>query len=115
MAREAALQVLFAADLSGEVNPESVEASFEEVAREFSLPGRARQWAQELARGVAENLKQIDENIGRASTNWQVHRIATVYRNILRVAATTSSTASSKVGWLAREGARYPLTLRMNC
>ena len=87
MARETALQVLFAADLSGEVNPESVVACFEEVAREFSLPSRARRWAQELARGVAENLKQIDENIGRASTNWQIHRIATVDRNILRVAA----------------------------
>ncbi len=86
MARETALQVLFAADLSGEVNLASVETCFEEVAREFSLPGRARQWAQELARGVAEHLKQIDENIGRASTNWQVHRIANVDRNILRVA-----------------------------
>jgi N utilization substance protein B len=87
MARETALQVLFAADLSGEVTPESVETSFEEVSREFSLPGRARKWAVEIVRGVAANLKQIDENIGRASTNWQVHRIATVDRNILRVAA----------------------------
>lgn len=87
MARETALQVLFAADLSGEVTPESVETSFDEVSQEFSLPARARKWAVEIVRGVAANLKQIDENIGRASTNWQVHRIATVDRNILRVAA----------------------------
>ena len=86
MARETALQVLFAADLSAGVNPESVETCFEEVTREFSLPTRAREWALELVRGVAANLKEIDERIGRASTNWQIHRIATVDRNILRVA-----------------------------
>ncbi len=87
MAREAALQVLFAADLTGELSPVSVESCFAEVAREFSLPGRARAWALELALGVAANLKRIDESIGRASTNWQIHRIAAVDRNILRVAA----------------------------
>lgn len=87
MAREAALQVLFAADLRGELTPEAVETQFDEVAKEFSLPGRSRDWALELALGVAKNLSEIDERIGRASTNWQIHRIAPVDRNVLRIGA----------------------------
>ena len=39
-----------------------------------------------MALGVACNLKSIDETIGIASEKWQVYRLATVDRNILRVA-----------------------------
>ena len=82
-AREAALQVLFAADTGREVDADS---AFEEVLREFSLPQRAREHALELVRGVAANRKAIDEAISSCSTHWKVERLATVDRNILRVA-----------------------------
>ena len=87
MAREAALQVLYAADLTAKVSPSSVSACFDEVCAEFSLPTRARERALELVSGVAANLEQIDASIARTSTHWKVHRIATVERNVLRVAA----------------------------
>ncbi len=87
MAREAALQVLYAADLRDEVRPETVGARFEEVCAEFTLPGRARKRALDLVEGVAANLKRIDESIARASAHWKLHRIATVDRNVLRIAA----------------------------
>ena len=85
-AREAALQVLFAADVSSDLGPESVGTAFEDVLREFSLPQRARDRAIELVRGVAENRKTIDEAVSARSTHWKLGRLATVDRNILRIA-----------------------------
>jgi N utilization substance protein B len=85
-AREAALQVLFAADAASGLDPESVEAVFEDVLREFSLPTRARARAREIVLGVAGNAKAIDECIGQASVHWKLHRQASVDRNLLRVA-----------------------------
>ena len=82
-AREAALQVLFASDVGRDVDPAS---AFEEVLREFSLPTRARERALELVLGVAINRKAIDEAISSGSTHWKVERLATVDRNILRIA-----------------------------
>ncbi len=85
-AREAALQVLFAADVGSDLDPQSVGAAFEDVLREFSLPQRARDRAIELVCGVAENRKTIDEAVSARSTHWKLGRLATVDRNILRIA-----------------------------
>ncbi|MEE8557063.1 MAG: transcription antitermination factor NusB [Myxococcota bacterium] len=85
-AREAALQVLYAADVSDRLSPEGVELVYQQVEGEFSLPSRSRPRALELALGVQLNLKRIDERIGLASRRWRVERLATVDRNILRIA-----------------------------
>ncbi len=87
MGREAALQVLFAADASAGVTPETVLTAYEEIEREFSLPKAARARARELLLGISQNLKQIDEAIALVSTNWKLNRLATVDRNVLRIAA----------------------------
>ncbi len=64
--REAALQVLFAADAKGELDLATVTTTFDEVLREFDLPPRARERALELARGVAGNCGAIDARIEQA-------------------------------------------------
>lgn len=86
-AREAALQVLFAAEASSRLDPEAVLRAYDDVLSEFSLPARARERARELVAGVAENLKAIDERIAHASERWKLQRLARVDRNLLRVAA----------------------------
>ena len=43
-------------------------------------------FAEALVRGVVTNVGQIDDVIGRCSTNWKVPRMAIVDRNILRLA-----------------------------
>ena len=86
-AREAALQVLYAAEATGELGPAGVGGVFERVAVEFALPRAARARAAELCDGVARNLERIDGAIARASAHWKLHRLATVDRNVLRVAA----------------------------
>jgi len=85
-AREAALQVLFAADVGDALAPAGIEAVFDDVLREFSLPGNARERARQIAQGVTENRKAIDEAIDAASAHWKIDRLATVDRNVLRVA-----------------------------
>ena len=88
MAREAALQVLFAADLSSPtLDAESVRSAFDTVSAEFDLPARARERALEICLGVVHHLKDIDLAIARASEHWKVERLAAVERNVLRVAA----------------------------
>ena len=87
MAREAALQVLFAADLSGhDVDRDRVRDSFDSVAEEFDLPKRARERALELCLGVVHHLKDIDLAIAGASEHWKIERLAAVERSVLRIA-----------------------------
>jgi N utilization substance protein B len=85
-ARELALQALYAGDSARRLEPELIAEDFAEIASQFSLPRRAREHALEIARGVVENRKLIDERIEAAATRWKLHRIAAVDRNVLRVA-----------------------------
>lgn len=87
MGREAALQVLFAADASTGVTPETALAAYDQIETEFALPKAARARAKELLVGISQNLKRVDEAISLVSTNWKVNRLATVDRNVLRIAA----------------------------
>jgi N utilization substance protein B len=87
MAREAALQVLYAVDVSSAITPETVDAVYDDVLREFDLPTRARERALEIVRGVAKDLAGIDERIAAVSTRWKMHRLAAVDRNVLRIGA----------------------------
>jgi N utilization substance protein B len=47
---------------------------------------RTREFAAELINGVLANHEAIDDRIKKVATNYELHRIAPVDRNILRVA-----------------------------
>jgi len=83
--REAAVQFLFQDDLN-KTDREALAEVLEEFwkLRESAL--KTRQFASELIRGVLENHDAIDERIKRVTANYELHRIAPVDRNILRVA-----------------------------
>jgi N utilization substance protein B len=86
--REAAVQFLYQLDL----NNRELSAT----ARQFwdlrSAPGAAlppdkmQAFTAELVAGVMEHVSEIDERITRYSANFELHRIAAVDRNILRLA-----------------------------
>lgn len=81
--REAAVQFLFQRDL----NPGTVE----ELAPQFWVlrpapSAKVRAFAETLVRGVVDHQTEIDGRIQRHAENYQLKRIATVDRNILRVA-----------------------------
>jgi N utilization substance protein B len=106
-AREVALQVLYAIDLTQhrprpaepdataappsppvaleEIEGQSPEEVFEIVSAHFPIPERARTFARELVAEVRRHTPELDEMIGAHSQNWRVVRMAAVDRNILRL------------------------------
>jgi len=53
---------------------------------ETKVPDDTQRFAEEIVRGVASNLGEIDGMIGRFSTNWSLERMARVDLSLLRMA-----------------------------
>lgn len=81
--REAAVQFLFQEDLNKNVD---LQVALEEFWKLRESAARTRDFATELIHGVHANQEAIDERIKRVTANYELHRIAPVDRNILRVA-----------------------------
>lgn len=92
--REVALQVLYALDLGnrsgGDVEAGIAEAgiaeAFGNAAEHFELPEGARAFAKELITGVVAHRTPLDETLAAHAKNWRLERMATVDRNVLRLA-----------------------------
>ncbi|HEA47264.1 MAG TPA: transcription antitermination factor NusB [bacterium] len=82
-ARELALQILFQLD-SGQENLEEVLETFWALHRH---PGEIKEFANRIVNGTRKNLKAIDQKIARYAEHWEIKRMPTVDRNILRLAA----------------------------
>ena len=80
--REAALQILYQIDITKGDTEESLVDFWENFPAEESVCV----FTNELVRGITEHIGQIDEVIAGAAENWQIHRMATIDRNILRLA-----------------------------
>lgn len=106
-ARERAVQFLFQHDLNAPDNLDEALGQFWESQRAAAIAldkGRAtwgqpvqlpppsteevatRLFAERIIRGVLEHHEEIDADIRQYSQHWELHRIATVDRNILRMA-----------------------------
>ncbi len=82
-ARELALQMLYRHELSGG-DLEAMVDDFDELRKASE---GTRQFAMDLASGVLENLDALDRDLSIQTANWRLERLATVDRNILRLAA----------------------------
>jgi N utilization substance protein B len=106
-ARERAVQFLFQYDLNrsenldqalnhfwhsqqaGSIADEKADAKWGE---KLELPAPSteeaslRLFAEPMIRGTLENQNEIDERIKRHARNWDLHRMAVVDRNVLRLA-----------------------------
>ncbi len=80
--REAAVQFLYQRDLNGNINAGSVEGFWD--LRPANK--KVREFGTNLAEGVLANQEAIDERIRKSASNYDLHRIAAVDRNILRIA-----------------------------
>jgi transcription antitermination protein NusB len=106
-ARERAVQFLFQHDLNPPENLDQALAQFWESQQTAAIAGEKgaatwgetvplppptadeaamRLFAEPLIRGVIEHRAEIDEQIKKVAKNWDLHRIAAVDRNILRLA-----------------------------
>lgn len=107
-ARERAIQFLFQYDLNRAEDLESALSHFWDSQRQaaiaedkaesrwgetIDLPPATkeeealRSFADPLIRGTLENLERIDAELARHAKNWDLHRMAVVDRNILRLAS----------------------------
>ena len=82
-AREAAVQMLFQIDLSGEDPARAVELYKQYLGESDD----ADEFAIELVRGCCAERDSIDAKIREVSRHWRLERMARVDRNILRLAA----------------------------
>jgi transcription antitermination factor NusB len=82
-ARECALQVLYQIDITKDDCSSSLD-DFWRSAREQDVS--VKEFADSLVRGTIGNLEAIDKAITRYATNWHIDRMATVDRNVLRLA-----------------------------
>jgi transcription antitermination protein NusB len=80
-AREAALQMLYAAEF-GDVLPEQVIGDY---WREFPGDAEGRSYADPAVRGVLGNRPRLDEQLVKASLNWRIERMNPIARNVLRL------------------------------
>ncbi len=82
MARRAALQALYAHQISGESDPQKLVA---DVLRHARLPKSAREFLQRLVKAAVDREKLADSVIQKVAENWDIDRISVVDRNILRL------------------------------
>ena len=82
-ARELALQCLYMIDQRPDLTNDEIRAFMNEKASENSI----REYAWKLYTGVLDCRDALDEKIQSIATNWQIHRMPIVDRNILRIAS----------------------------
>lgn len=75
--------MLFQLDLSGGTPEEIFEGFWSTV----DAAPEVRAFAERLVRGTIESVETLDETIAAAAEHWRVERMATVDRNVLRLAA----------------------------
>jgi len=84
--RERAVQALFSLEQTRPADVaqglEHFWASIEDETGRF-----AKEFAEELVRGVSEHRDELDAAIQAQSENWRVERMARIDRNVLRVGA----------------------------
>lgn len=81
-AREYALKILYMMEIREEQDISLIDTFWKYVDVKNSA---IKDFANEIVKGVIENLKFIDEMISKASLNWDIRRMSCIDRNILRI------------------------------
>ncbi|MDT4898343.1 MAG: transcription antitermination protein NusB [Acidobacteriota bacterium] len=119
-ARECALQMLFAADVSQTRADELVRTYWAELG-DADVEEPAREFATRLATGTLARLTELDERIKSRAEHWRISRMAIVDRNILRLAVyefmhepTPRTVAINEALEIARRFSTYEATQFIN-
>lgn len=84
IARESALKILYAIDITKEAPDKCIDnfwLSQDKTEKEI------RNYADDIVLGVCRNKSRIDELVSECATNWELDRMAVIDRNILRLGA----------------------------
>src|SRR6267378_2134613 len=119
-ARECALQMLFAADVSLTPPDELVKTYWTELG-ETDIEESAREFATRLTIGTLAHAEDLDERIRLRAEHWRISRMAIVDRNILRLAVyeflhepTPRTVAINEALEIARRFSTYEATQFIN-
>jgi N utilization substance protein B len=82
-AREAAIQFLYQVDTH---RPAKIDEALKAFWKQTEEKKAVCDFADDLLRGVLEKLPEVDAKIRTLADNWDFERLATVDRNILRLA-----------------------------
>ncbi|MDP8298891.1 MAG: transcription antitermination factor NusB [Candidatus Tantalella remota] len=84
LSREIALKVLYANDITGEPVEDCLSKYWE---HDENTDDSVRGFAEDIVNGVNANKDELDRTITEYAANWEMGRMATVDRNILRIAS----------------------------
>lgn len=84
--RERALQILFQIDIRNQPVEEAIAASLGSLSEDAEETPPPDPFMQELVRGTAASMAEIDARIAGHSEHWRLERMSVVDRNILRLA-----------------------------
>lgn len=93
LGRELAMQFLFQYNFSDEKDIGKAwekfieQASSEHELKDNRFARKGREYAQQLLKGIFNNIEAIDAAINEKAKKWDLDRMALVDRNVLRVAA----------------------------
>ena len=79
--RELSLQILFQTEFAPQMSLKDLSAVFEKT-----FDTTVMDYAMTVVQGVKNNIEGIDSKISKASAHWKIDRMASVDRNILRIA-----------------------------
>lgn len=79
--RELSLQILFQTEFAPQMNLKDLSTVFEKT-----FDSSVMDYTMTVVQGVKANIEQIDSKISMASAHWKIERMASVDRNILRIA-----------------------------
>ena len=82
-AREAALKILYAIDITKEDPRTCIDNYWN---NEEAVEPDVKHYADALVEGTCHNMKEINGIITKHATNWELGRMAVIDRNILRAA-----------------------------
>ncbi|MBL8756173.1 MAG: transcription antitermination factor NusB [Planctomycetes bacterium] len=95
-AREIAMQVLFQFDVRGEGYAGEVDKTTAQLCADEANEGKEQkdgrehadvvEFAQRIVEGTLQNRAAIDQRLAAVARNWDLARMATVDRNVLRLA-----------------------------
>ncbi|MDL2220162.1 transcription antitermination factor NusB [Eubacteriales bacterium OttesenSCG-928-N14] len=86
VAREAAMCLLYAWDISGQSDLDAVEQSIDEAIDVQQLDRKDYDYISQVVPGVVESAEQIDDLLRPLAEGWKLERISRVDHAILRLA-----------------------------
>jgi transcription antitermination factor NusB len=84
LSREIAMHILYTIDVC-KFSKEEAWESFKNNNKEL-IDEKILEFSNVLVDGVVANLEDIDKNISSAAKNWDIHRMASIDRTVLRLA-----------------------------